>query len=209
MDAETRGYSSSSYATGKLMEGEITLLLRRWRQGDDSAGAAVVERMYKELHRIAELQMRRERPEHTLQPTALVNELYMRLLHGAAIDWSDRSHFLAVATQTLRRILVDHARKLQTARREGIKVSIEDQFHLGVKGRDEEVCNVDEALTALAVQHERPAKAIEMRYFGGLLESEIGTALGVSVATVKRDLAFARAWMMKFLNSKPGERPGI
>jgi RNA polymerase sigma-70 factor, ECF subfamily len=208
MDPEAGRHSSCSHTTGKLMEGEITQLLRRWRQGDENAGAAVVERMYQELHRIAELQMRRERQEHTLQPTALVNELYVRLLHGASIEWSDRSHFLAVATQTLRRILVDHARKLQTARREGIKVSIEDQFHLGVEGRDEEVCNVDEALTALARQYDRPSKAIEMRYFGGLLEAEIGTTLGVSVATVKRDLAFARAWMLKFLNSKPGERPG-
>jgi RNA polymerase sigma-70 factor, ECF subfamily len=187
-----------------MTDGEITQLLRQWREGDAGAGSEVVARLYSELHRMAEIEMVKERPGHTLQPTALVNELYLRLIQGSAVDWRDRAHFMAIATRTLRRILVDHARRQHAARREGIKVTIDERIH-GTPSSDRDVLAVDEALTAMAQEHPRPAQAIELRFFGGLQENEIGEATGVSLATVKRDLTFGRAWMLKFISGQASD----
>lgn len=159
-----------------------------------------MRQMYAELHRIAEIQMSRERSGHTLRPTALVNELYLRMIRGVNVDWHDRAHFCAVAAQNIRRILVEHARKLQAARRNGIKVPLEEIFELGAEP-DQDILRVDEALDALGKVDERAARGIEMRYFGGLTEEEIGAALAISVSTVKRDFTFGRAWMLKYLSA--------
>jgi RNA polymerase sigma factor (TIGR02999 family) len=181
-----------------MPDGDITQLLVQWRQGDAQAGSEVIARLYAELHRIAQVEMSKERSGHTLQPTALVNELYLRLMQGSAVDWRDRSHFLAIATRTLRRILVDHARRQHAARREGIKVVLDERVH-GAPPDDRDVLVVDDALTAMAKDHPRPAQAIELRFFGGLQENEIGEVIGISLATVKRDLVFGRAWLLKHI----------
>lgn len=181
-------------------QGDITVLLHRWRAGDREAGDAVMQQMYAELHRIAEIQMSRERADHTLRPTALVNELYLRMIRGVNIDWHDRAHFCAVAAQNIRRILVEHARKLQAARRSGIKVPLDQIFDLGAVP-DQDILRVDEALEELAKADERASRGIELRYFGGLTEEEIAAALEVSVSTVKRDFTFGRAWMLKYLSA--------
>lgn len=181
-----------------MPDGDITLLLEQWRNGDAQAASEVVALLHAELHRIAQVEMAKENSGHTLQPTALVNELYLRLMQGSAIDWRDRSHFMAIATRTLRHILVDHARKRHAARRDGIKVVLDERIH-GKPSADRDVLVVDDALNAMAKDHPRPAQAIELRFFGGLQENEIGEALGISLATVKRDLVFGRAWLLKHI----------
>jgi RNA polymerase sigma factor (TIGR02999 family) len=141
--------------------------------------------------------MRGERPEHTLQATALVNEAYLRLI-GAEIDWKDRAHFFAVAATTMRRILVDHARTKGRKKRAGERVSLEESV-LVAPDREAELLAIDDALTELAGHDARAARVVELHYFGGLTYDEIAEALGVSAATVDRDLRFAKAWLYREL----------
>ena len=178
---------------------DVTVLLRKWRQGDADAGKQVMELMYEQLHRMAGHQMGLERKEHTLQATALVNELYIRMVRGNHVDWQDRAHFLAVAARQLRRILVDHARKKNAARRSGVRVTVDD-VDIPVAA-DQDVLDVDRALEELAKVDERVMKVIECRYFGGLSEEETSAALGISSATVRRDQTFGRAWIQRKLSS--------
>lgn len=140
--------------------------------------------------------MRRERGEHTLQPTALVHETYLRLFGSEPIEWQNRAHFFAVAAQQLRRILVDHARRGQRAKRGGgqAKFSL-DEYDGPVVYRNERVLEIDEALTRLESLDHRAARVVELRYFGGLSEKEAAEALGISLATLKRDWEFARTWL--------------
>ncbi len=155
-----------------------------------------MEVVYGELHQIAARQMRRERGEHTLQATALVHETYLRLFGSEPIDWQNRAHFFAVAAQQLRRVLVDHARRGRSEKRGGgqIKFSL-DEMDGPVVDRDERVLEIDQALARLESLDERAAKVVELRYFGGLSEKEAAEALGISVATLKRDWEFARTWL--------------
>ena len=155
-----------------------------------------MELVYGELHRLAARQMHRERPGHTLQTTALVHETYLRLCRSEPVDWQDRSHFFAVAAQQLRRVLVDYARRGQSEKRGGgqIKISLADA-DCPVVDRDERLLAIDEALARLEALDRRAAKVIELRYFGGLSEKEAAEALGISVATLKRDWDFARTWL--------------
>ena len=185
---------------------DVTVLLRKWRQGDTDAGKQVMELMYEQLHRMAGHQMGLERKEHTLQATALVNELYIRMVRGNHVDWQDRAHFLAVAARQLRRILVDHARKKNAARRSGVRVTVDD-VDIPIAA-DQDVLDVDRALDELAKVDERVMKVIECRYFGGLSEEETSAALGISSATVRRDQTFGRAWIQRKLSSSraDGER---
>ncbi len=185
---------------------DVTVLLRKWRQGDADAGKQVMELMYEQLHRMAGHQMGLERKEHTLQATALVNELYIRMVRGNHVDWQDRAHFLAVAARQLRRILVDHARKKNAARRSGVRVTVDD-VDIPIAA-DQDVLDVDRALDELAKVDERVMKVIECRYFGGLSEEETSAALGISSATVRRDQTFGRAWIQRKLSSSraDGER---
>jgi RNA polymerase sigma factor (TIGR02999 family) len=180
----------------------ITGLLRSWRGGDQEAGQELMVRAYQDLRRLAAAQLRGERPGHTLQATALVHELYLRLFAGDPPAWQDRAHFLATAARQLRHLVIDHARR-RNARKRGGPSARADVDLLALPGVpvDERVLEVDEALRALAELEPRAASVVELRFFGGLEEKEIGAALGISVATVKRDWTFARSWLKVRLES--------
>jgi len=177
--------------------GEVTRLLHRWRSGDDSALEELVPLVYDELRRLAENYMRAERPDHTLQATALVHEAYVRLA-GVDAPMEDRTHFLSLAARMMRRILVDHARSGRRARRGGgaAKVAL-DHAVLVSPEPSSELIVLDEALTRLAAFDERKARAVELHFFGGLTYSEAAEVLGVSSATVDRDLRMAKAWLYR------------
>lgn len=174
----------------------VTQLLGAWRQGDEAALRELAELLQPELRRIASLQMSRERAGHTLQPTALVNELYLELLRGVAVDWKDRAHFLAVAVNVLRRILVEHARNRGAAKRGGGEAREELQDGMAAEpAPDEEILDLHRALEELEAMDKRAARVVELRYFGGLTEAETAEAMGVSLSTMKRDWEVARAWL--------------
>ena len=170
----------------------ITQILRRWREGDEAAGAVLFEAMYPDLRRIASNAMRDERTGHTLQPTALVHELYLRMVGGLEIDWQDRAHFFALAARQTRRILIEHARRRSSGM---VKVSLSET----PEAADRDVIEVDLGIDELRKADERAANVIELRYFGGLTEREIAAALNISETTVKRDWAFGRAWLLDYL----------
>jgi RNA polymerase sigma factor (TIGR02999 family) len=174
----------------------ITGLLEEWRSGSQEAANRIMGLVYSELHRIASREMRREHGEHTLQTTAVVHEVYLRLCGTTPIKWKDRAHFFAVAAQQLRRVLVDHARRARSEKRGGGMVRVELlESDGGIVGFDERLLAVDEALTRLQALDERSAQVIELRFFGGLSETEAAEAIGISVATLKRDWDFARTWL--------------
>jgi RNA polymerase sigma factor (TIGR02999 family) len=155
-----------------------------------------MELVYRELHRMASREMRRERSEHTLQTTALVHEVYLRLCGAEPIQWKDRTHFFAVAAQQLRRVLVDHARRVRSEKRGGGKIAATLFESDGAAWQlDERVVAVDEALSRLETLDPRAAKVIELRFFGGLSETEAADALDISLTTLKRDWDFARSWL--------------
>jgi RNA polymerase sigma factor (TIGR02999 family) len=166
------------------------------RSGDRDAEARLMKLVYRELRSRAGRYMRSERPDHTLQPTALVNEAYLRLTHKDRIDWQSRAHFYAVAAAEMRRVLVDHARSRAAAKRGGPleKVPIESAA-VYCTSRPEELVALDDALQQLAGWAPRAARVVEMLFFGGLTETEIAEVLGVSARTVKRDWSTARAWL--------------
>jgi RNA polymerase sigma factor (TIGR02999 family) len=148
--------------------------------------------------------MRRERPDHTLQPTALVHEAYLRLMRDCPSDWQSRAHFFAAASIVMRRILVDHARQRAAAKRPGGKQKVElDDLMASASPRIEQLLILDQALDRLAGWDRRQARLVEMLYFGGLTEHEAAEVLGVSVRTVKRDWSAARAWLQAQLRGKP------
>lgn len=173
----------------------VTQLLHDWRSGDKDATSRLMELVYRELHRMASREMRRERSEHTLQTTALVHEVYLRLCGGEPIQWRDRTHFFAVAAQQLRRVLVDHARRVRSAKRGGNIVATLFDSDGAAWPLDERLLAVDEALSRLETLDARAAKVIELRFFGGLTETEAADALSISIATLKRDWDFARSWL--------------
>ena len=177
----------------------IDALLKRWRLGDDQAGHEVVDAVYSELKRLAGYFFRQERPGHTLQPTAIVHELFVKLFTGEPVEWRDRAHFFAVASRQIHRILIDHARRRGARKRRDTRIPLPDFG--GRKGDPvyEDLFAVDEALEALAGLEPRAAQVVELRVFGGLKESEIARALDISIATVKRDWTFARAWLISRL----------
>jgi len=174
----------------------ITRLLLDWRSGNKDAAARLMELVYRELHEMASRQMRHERGEHTLQTTALVHEAYIRLCGAQQIRWHDRAHFFAVAAQQLRRVLVDYARRFRSQKRGGGKVcaTLFDSDN-AVWQLDERLLAVDGALQKLETLDRRAAKLIELRFFGGLTETEAAEALEISITTLKRDWDFARSWL--------------
>lgn len=178
----------------------VTDLLRAWRGGDRDALDRLVPLVHEELHRLASGYMRGERPDHTLQTTALVNEAYLRLV-DVEVDWTDRAHFFAVAATMMRRILVDHARALGRQKRAGQKVSL-DEAVLVTPDASADMLAIDEALTRLAAHDERAARAIELHYFGGLTYDDMAAVLNISAATVHRDLRLARAWLYRELQQE-------
>jgi RNA polymerase sigma-70 factor (ECF subfamily) len=188
-------------------KGEITQLLERWRTGDSAAFEAMVPLVYEQLHRIAAGLMRREREDHTLQPTALLNEVYMRLVRQKKADWNDRRHFFTFAAKLMRNILTDYARARLAKRRGGsewIKMELsEDMAFIGSEA--EEVLDLNSALERLEDLDPRKARIVEMRYFLAFTTEEAAEALEISVATAERDLKFARSWLYRELT---GTRDG-
>lgn len=177
----------------------VTLLLREWRDGNPDAINQLMPLVYDDLRRLARNYLRRERPEHTLQPTALVNEACLRLI-GAKVSWKDRGHFFAVVARLMRRLLVDHARAHQRAKREGdnVKISLDDAGEVSVKPALDLVA-LDHALTQFATFDKRKVEIVELHYFGGFSNEEVAAALGISRATVQRDLRLAKAWLKRQL----------
>ena len=172
----------------------VTRLLQDWRGGDAAAMDELMPVVYAELHRVAAAYMRGERADHTFRPTDLVGEAYMRLAQGAT-DYNDRIHFFAAAAKTTRQILVDHARRRARDKRGGGERPIELDEARVATDRPGELVALDDALAALAEFDARKARIVELHYFAGLTQEEIGTALGVHVNTVARDLRLAVAWI--------------
>src|SRR5262245_26377493 len=175
--------------------GEVTRLLQVWCAGDQSALAQLTPLVYNDLRRLADRYMRRERDDHTLQPTALVHEVYLRLLDRGKISWQDRSHFYAVAARLMRRILVDHARAKRTAKRTPpIPARSADSAAVAPE-RALDLAALDLALTHLETIDSRKSRIIELRFFGGLTISQTADAMGLSTATVIIETRLARAWL--------------
>jgi RNA polymerase sigma factor (TIGR02999 family) len=177
--------------------GEVTLLLEQVRRGNKEAEAELAPLIYQDLRRIAGCYMRNERPGHTLEATAVVNEVYLRLVDQSRVDWKSRAHFFGVAAQLMRRFLLDYARERTAAKRGGHRVPMEiENFEMAsVAQRPEEVLAVDEALTRLERFDRQQGRIVEMRCFGGLTVEETAHALGISPRTVKREWAMATAWL--------------
>jgi RNA polymerase sigma-70 factor, ECF subfamily len=173
---------------------DVTQLLVQWANGDKQALDDLTPLVYKELRRLAASHLKKERRSHTLQPTALVHEAYLRLVDQKNPNWQNRSHFFGVASQLMRRILVDHARKRQADKRAGQRVSLEDAVSFQ-RERGRELLALDSGLIALEKVDPRKCRAIELRYFGGLSMDEIAQTLDVSAVTVRRDLRMAEAWL--------------
>ena len=177
--------------------GDVTRLLHQMREGDSAAADRLMPMVLGELHSLAKHYMAGERVGHTLQPTALVNEAYMRLLGGQARDWQNRAHFVGVAASLMRRILVDYARRRQAARRGSASdaVPFDEEIHSLSAEQSDELLALDAALDELEKASSRHRQVVELRYFGGLSTEETACALGVSPITVKRDWLAARAWL--------------
>jgi RNA polymerase sigma-70 factor (ECF subfamily) len=175
----------------------VTQMLRDWRDGQTQALENLLPFVYAELHRQAANFLRKERPGHTLQTTALINEAYLKLIDRRDVNWQDRAHFFAVAAQAMRRILVDYAKRKHRAKREGdqIKVTLEAAEMISAKEKPVDLMALDEALNRLSERDEQQARVVELRYFSGLTLEETAEALRVSRATVARDWETARAWL--------------
>ncbi len=187
---------------------DITGFLLRAATGDPAARDALAPLVYDELHGIAIRALRGERSDHTLQPTALVHEAYLKLVDQRRVEWKDRAHFLAVAAQAMRRILVDHARRHRALKRgaSAVRVPVDD-IELPDARAGVEFDDLDTALTDLARLEPRPAQVVELRFFGGLSIEETAEVLGISPATVKRDWMAARAWLHRELAGPGGAAP--
>jgi RNA polymerase sigma-70 factor (ECF subfamily) len=184
---------------GRAAKDQVRELLRAWNDGDTSALERLTPIVYEELHRLARRYMRGERPGHSLQTTALVNEAYMRLVGYERMQWQNRAHFLAVAAQLMRRILVEHARRHNLKRGGGVPhVSLEEAALVG-GDRAADLVALDDAMNTLAQLDPRKAQVVEMRFFGGLNVDETADVLKVSPATVMRDWSTAKAWLYREL----------
>ena len=180
----------------------VTQLLIEWREGDETALDRLIPLVYDEMRRLARYYMHRERREHTLQTTALINEAYIRLVDHKGIRWQNRAHFYAVAAQAMRRILVDHARARQYAKRGGGAHLVElDEAAAVAHEQAAEMVALDEALTDLAAVDPRQSKVVELRYFGGMSVEETAEVLEVSAVTVMRDWRAAKAWLLRAITS--------
>jgi RNA polymerase sigma-70 factor, ECF subfamily len=184
--------------------GQVTQLLKAMHAGDTQAAESLLPLVYAELHRLAKGYMRRERPDHTLQATALINEAYLRLV-GEDIDWNSRAHFIGLAANVMRRVLVDYARAHNAEQRGGGLQRVEMQDELAISAEQlDEVEHLDEALKKLEKENPRQARVVELRYFGGLSVEQIGALLQIAPRSVKRDWALARIWLFREL--RPGAK---
>ena len=186
--------------------GDLTRLLRAWREGDEGARERLIEGVYSELRKIAGAQMRGERRGQTLEVTGLVHEAFLKLSEQKRVDWRDRVHFFGLAATCMRRVLVDRARSRAAAKRSPEEFVL-TEGRAGRSTSPEELLDLDRALEKLAGEHPRLAQVVEMRWFAGLELTEIGEVLTVSERTVKRDWAFARAWLLDELE-RGGGKPG-
>lgn len=179
------------------MPDDVTELLARWRNGSPEAEEQLMAVVHGELRKLAAAYLRRERATHTLQPTAVVNEAYLRLLPQREVQWENRAHFFGIAAKMMRRILVDHARRKRAAKRD---VDVHGSVSLSqvpdpAGGQDIDILALHEALSELAALDARQAEAVELRFFGGLTIDEVAAAMDISAATVKRELTTATAWL--------------
>ena len=180
---------------------EVTRLLRAWSDGDTGALDQLTPIVYDELRRLAARYMGRERPSHTLQTSALINEAYLRLVDAQAVRWQNRSHFFGVSAQVMRRILVDFARARRNLKRGGGAPPLSlDEAMVSVPERSADLLALDEALERLAALNPRQSRVVELRYFGGLTEEEVAEALSISPRTVRNDWGLARAWLYRELS---------
>ena len=175
---------------------EITRILRAWSGGDREAVDDLMPLVYDELHKVAARYLRKQRQDHTLQPTALVNEAYLKLIDISSVSWQDRAHFFAVASQTMRHVLVDHARSKNRDKRGGgaQKLSLDEAVSFS-KNQEVDLLALDESMRELAVMDEQQSRIVELRFFGGLTVDETAVVLHISPATVKREWRIAKAWL--------------
>jgi RNA polymerase sigma factor (TIGR02999 family) len=174
---------------------QVTEILRKWRMGDQKALDALMPLVYRELRRLAHYHLQSERPDHTLQSSALVHEAYLRLVGNQRADFQNRTHFIAFASRLMRQILVDYARGRQSSKRDGgCRIAFEHVETLAITG-DAELLALDDALNELSRLDERQGKIVEMKFFGGLSAPEISDVMGISRSTVDRDWATARIWL--------------
>ena len=193
---------------GRAAKDQVAASLRAWSAGDTSALERLTPIVYDELHRLARRYMKGERPGHSLQTTALVNEAYLRLVDYTRMQWQDRAHFFAVSAQVMRRILIEHARRHNQKRGGGVAhVSLEEAASVG-GNRAGDLVALDDAMNALARLDPRKARVVEMRFFGRLNVEETADVLKVSTATVMRDWSTAKAWLYRELAGGTGNGPG-
>ncbi len=184
---------------------DITLLLRQVANGNQDAAARLIPLVYEELHRLAERRLRLERPDHTLQPTALVHEAYLKLVAQRNVNWQSRAHFFALGSQLMRRILVDYARGRLRAKRGGKQARLPlDKVFIISRGRCDELLALDESLERLGKLDARQSRVVELRFFGGLTVEEAAKVLGVSSKTVKREWSMAKAWLYGEMKERHG-----
>lgn len=191
--------------------GEVTRILHAWGKGDPQALGQLMPLVYEELRRIARQRLRRERPDHTLQPTALVHEAYLRLVDQRGATWQNRAQFFGVAAQVMRRILVDYARRHQAAKRGGSALKVTwDDASMPPEERADELVALDDALSRLAQMDPRQGRVVELRVFSGLTVDETAQVLGISPATVKREWTTAKAWLSREIRQgSSGEAGGV
>jgi RNA polymerase sigma-70 factor (ECF subfamily) len=188
-------------------DGEVTILLKAMKNGDECAATKLLPLVYKELHRLASSLMQRERANHTLQPTALIHEAYMRLA-GNKVDWQSHQHFIAVAAKVMHRILVDYARAHNAEMRGGDLQRVELEEGLAIsQERSEEILAVDEALEKLQAENPRQAQIVELRYFAGFSVEEVAKVLDISPRSVKRDWREAKEWLFNEIQRTATGRP--
>lgn len=186
---------------GEEPQHDVTQILRDWNEGDADAPERLMPLVYDEMRRLARTFLSRERNSHTLQPTALVNEAYLRLVDQTRVNWQNRAHFYGIASRMMRRVLIDHARAHATEKRGGgtIRLSIDD-VQVSLEERATSFVALDEAMKRLEQMDERKCKVVEMRFFGGLSDEEIAEVLGVTTRTVLRDWKTARLWLYRELS---------
>jgi RNA polymerase sigma factor (TIGR02999 family) len=183
------------------LQHEVTQILHDWSGGDQKAPERLMPLVYDEMRRLARSFLARERGGHTLQPTALVNEAYLRLVDQTRVNWQNRAHFYSIAASMMRRVLIDHARAHATEKRGGTAIHLSiDDLHVPIEQRAASLVALDEALDKLAQFDERKCKVVEMRFFGGLADEEIAQVLGVTTRTVLRDWRTARLLLYRELS---------
>lgn len=190
--------------------GAITVLLRDWSQGDQAALERMMPLVYDRLEQIASGMLSCERADHTLQSAALVNEAYLRMIQLDRVSWSDRAHFFALSARLMRRVLVDHARRVSSAKRGNrpLLLPLEAAEDVAGNGPPPDILSLDQALQDLANHDEQQARIVELRYFGGLSRDEIAEVMGIGSATVTRRWRMARAWLFQHLKALEPEANG-